>query len=118
MDAVPRLFNLCLSRVADGYRLHSRRPDVSYLRLPRHIRSYLLPILSKRGLLHDHNLDQASTAVCVCVCVRACMWHARVRVCFLSSLQYMLFSWYEGRNLGKVVWVCTDDVRTYVRLPW
>ena len=73
MDAVPCLFSLCLSRVADGYRHHSHRPDVSYLCLPPHIRSYLLPVLSKRGLLHDHNVDQVSVCVCVRACVRACV---------------------------------------------
>lgn len=58
MEAVPRLFTLCLSCVADGYRLHAHRPDVSYRCLPRHIRSYLLPVLCKRGLIHDDNADQ------------------------------------------------------------
>ena len=64
MDVVPSLFSMCLSRVADCYRLHAHRQDVSYRLLPRHMKSYLLPVLCKRELLHDRNIDQ--------VCVRAC----------------------------------------------
>ena len=58
---------LCLSKVAD----HFGSLEWAVLTCsPRPLRWWLLPLLWKRGLIHDGNIHNVS---CVRACVRACV---------------------------------------------
>jgi hypothetical protein len=57
MEVVPSLSGLCISFVAKEIRLLQDQ----VLHLPPHLKSYILPLLCKRGIVSNDNINKVNT---------------------------------------------------------
>ena len=92
MEAVPSLSSLCITFIAEDFQFFREKLSA----LPPHLKSYILPLLCKRGFVNTSNISKVGWSGC-------CVWKPANLHLLVSTILFIVhvfsrsFSYYHSR---------------------